>query len=159
MGDAIGSRRPVVLVGASMGAYTAALVAGRVPTALLVLLTPMIPAPGESIGTWFAATGQGAAVAAYAAELGLDPGALDPSVHLRTAFFHDLPAALVAEMEAASPPEQAAGKPVTKKSDLYSLGVVLYTLITGDTPSPARAGRRSPSCAGGRASTQVWPVA
>ncbi|MFQ3650811.1 MAG: serine/threonine-protein kinase [Gemmataceae bacterium] len=31
-------------------------------------------------------------------------------------------------------PEQAAGKPVTKKSDLYSLGVVLYTLIVGHTP-------------------------
>jgi hypothetical protein len=41
--------------------------------------------------------------------------------------------ALIGTAEYVSP-EQAAGKPATPRSDLYSLGATLYTLLTGRTP-------------------------
>jgi hypothetical protein len=38
---------------------------------------------------------------------------------------------------AYAPPEVAGGKPLTRRSDLYSLGGVLYTLVTGRPPFAA----------------------
>ena len=51
--DAIGDRTDLVVVGHSYGAFTAPLIAAR----LIVLLTPMIPRPGEKPGDWWAGTG------------------------------------------------------------------------------------------------------
>lgn len=55
--QAVGERRDLVVVGQSYGGFTAPLVAAKVPVRLLVLLTPMIPAPGESPGEWWDNTG------------------------------------------------------------------------------------------------------
>ena len=56
---------PLVLVGQSLGAFTAPIVATRVPTALIVLVNPMVPTAGESGGQWWENTGQRAARIAY----------------------------------------------------------------------------------------------
>ena len=78
---------PLVLVGQSMGAFTAPIVATRVPTALIVLVNPMVPTTGESGGQWWENTGQGAARIAYFREIGLSRTDFDPVED----FFHDVP--------------------------------------------------------------------
>lgn len=55
--DAIGDRGDLVVVGHSYGAFTAPLIADRRPVRLLVLLTPMVPKPGERPGDWWGDTG------------------------------------------------------------------------------------------------------
>jgi pimeloyl-ACP methyl ester carboxylesterase len=54
---AVDGRGPVVVVGQSMGGFTAPLVCERVPVELLVLLNAMIPLPGETGGEWWSVTG------------------------------------------------------------------------------------------------------
>ncbi|GIE95582.1 hypothetical protein Ari01nite_30470 [Paractinoplanes rishiriensis] len=53
---AIGDRTELIVVAQSAGGFTAPLVCDRVPVELLVLLAPMIPAPGEKAADYFANT-------------------------------------------------------------------------------------------------------
>lgn len=55
--DATGDRRDLIVVGHSLGAFTATLVCAAVPVDLLVLVAAMVPAPGESAGDWWSNTG------------------------------------------------------------------------------------------------------
>ena len=82
--DAVGQASELVVVAQSAGAFTAPLVAVRVPARLLVLVAGLVPAPGETARDWWTNTG-------YEPERGDwpdDVGAI---------FYHDVPPELAAE--------------------------------------------------------------
>lgn len=87
-----------------MGAFTAPIVAERLRAASIALVTPMIPALGDSPGSWWDRAGQPEAQAEMAEREGFDPGA-GPS----TIFLHDVPADVVAMLEREGESPQAGG--------------------------------------------------
>jgi pimeloyl-ACP methyl ester carboxylesterase len=88
--EAIGDRRPIVLVAQSFGGFTAPLVCGRVPVELLVLLNAMVPKPGETGDEWWTATG-------WKKEVG--------EIDMDDAFFHDVPEDVKAAALEEEPPQ------------------------------------------------------
>src|SRR5690242_19674350 len=80
--DAIGDRDEIVVVAHSLGGLTAPLVADRVGADLLVLLSAMVPAPGETGNEWWAGNGHADAYRAHNA----GRGESDDEI-----YFHDLP--------------------------------------------------------------------
>jgi pimeloyl-ACP methyl ester carboxylesterase len=91
--DAVaGVSDPLVLVAQSMGAFTAPMVASRVPTAAIVLVNPMVPTAGESPGQWWSATGHDQVV---------------PSFDPMEDFFHDVPSAVREEAFRQGEPRQS----------------------------------------------------
>lgn len=53
----VGDRSDVVVVGHSLGGFTAPLACARLPTRLLVLVAAMIPSPGEHFADWWTNAG------------------------------------------------------------------------------------------------------
>jgi pimeloyl-ACP methyl ester carboxylesterase len=76
--EALGDRSNVIVVGHSLGGFTAPLVCERRPVDLLVFLAGMIPVPGERFEDWWTNVGY--------ADSGLDD-----------VFYHDVPPELEAE--------------------------------------------------------------
>jgi pimeloyl-ACP methyl ester carboxylesterase len=92
---ALGTAENPVVVAQSMGAFTGALVAAEIPVRHLVLLNPMIPAPGETAGEWWEAVGQEQA----RRDIGLE------GFDMERDFLHDIPSSLRAELLAGGRPQ------------------------------------------------------
>jgi pimeloyl-ACP methyl ester carboxylesterase len=95
--DAVGDRGDLIVVAESMGAFTAPIVCTRRAVDLLVLLNPMIPAPGETFNAWWSNTHSGAARRDYHASIGLTSAEADDDGVI---YYHDLSPDLRAAAEA-----------------------------------------------------------
>jgi pimeloyl-ACP methyl ester carboxylesterase len=102
--EAIGDGTGLVVVAQSMAAFTAPLLCDRVDVRQLILVAPMIPAPGESPGDWWSSSGQTAARREQDERDGRDP---DAPFDVRTAFLHDVPEEIVTELFARGEPRQS----------------------------------------------------
>ncbi|MDM7832523.1 alpha/beta fold hydrolase [Cellulomonas edaphi] len=100
--EAIGGRGPVVIAAQSLGGFVAPLVARRVPTRMIVLVSAMVPLPGETPGEWSDAVGSTQARLDAAARGGWSPE-FDDSF-----FTHDLPEDLARAMTLHDGPQSEA---------------------------------------------------
>ncbi|MGH3796914.1 MAG: alpha/beta hydrolase [Pseudonocardiaceae bacterium] len=91
--DTIKLRSRLILVAQSMAAFTVPMIAAEVPVEQIVLVAPMVPAPGETPGQWWANTGQPEAARSYAMQEGRDP---DKPFDPIEVFLHDVASTIVA---------------------------------------------------------------
>jgi pimeloyl-ACP methyl ester carboxylesterase len=87
--SAVPARGDVVVVAQSLGAFAGPLVADQVDAALLVLLAPMVPAPGESAGQWWDNTRHTEAIADLLERHG--PMSEWSQQAIEEVFLHDVP--------------------------------------------------------------------
>ncbi|MFW0792470.1 alpha/beta hydrolase family protein [Gordonia sp. CPCC 205515] len=94
----------LVVVGQSLGGFTAPVLAERLDADRIVLLNAMIPLPRETPGHWFTTSGAGAARAELAAAQGRTLG---DDIDVIADFFHDVPEDVVSEALSQGEPEQS----------------------------------------------------
>jgi pimeloyl-ACP methyl ester carboxylesterase len=82
------ARGDLVVVAQSLGAFAGPLVADQVDAALLILLAPMVPAPGETAGDWWQNTEHADAIADLLARHG--PMSQWDKQAFREVFLHDV---------------------------------------------------------------------
>jgi pimeloyl-ACP methyl ester carboxylesterase len=119
---------PLTIVAQSLGAMTAPIVAERLPTASLILLNAMVPAPGESPGNWWANTGQKQAQIEYFHEIGLGRTEFD----VIEDFFHDVPTEVRDAALSRSEPGQSDG-PFAEPWPLPDWPAVPTRVLAGST--------------------------
>ena len=88
---------PLVVVGQSLGAFAASLVAARIEVSELVLVAPTVPAPGETAGDWWTTVEHGEAIAPLIQRLG--PMSAWGPKELAEVFVHDVPADIASASE------------------------------------------------------------
>jgi pimeloyl-ACP methyl ester carboxylesterase len=108
--EAVGDRRPLILVAQSLGGFTAPTVCERVAVDLLVLVNAMIPAPGESGNEWWTNTRHEQARREHAARAGRP---LTSEFDAVTDFFHDVPHDVLDEAMKRGEPAQS-GTPMVE---------------------------------------------
>jgi pimeloyl-ACP methyl ester carboxylesterase len=117
----------VVLVAQSMGAFSAPLACDRLDVGRIVLVNPMTPAPGETAGDWWDATGQVAARREADTAAGRDP---DAEFDVRDGFFHDVPAEVTEAIFARGEPAQG-GRPFGEPWPLAAWPDLPTTVVAG----------------------------
>jgi pimeloyl-ACP methyl ester carboxylesterase len=122
--DAVGDRsRPLVVVGHSLGGFTAPLVCARIPVDLLVFLCGMIPAPGELFDDWWTNTGY-------------------ESSGYEDLFYHDVPPELAAEARTKERGESSAALQQPWPLEAWPEVPVKYLLCRDDRMFTAEWARR-----------------
>jgi len=120
---AVGDRGDAVVVGHSLGGFTAPLVCERIRARLLVLVAAMIPSPGELFGEWWASTGY-------------------EKSGYEDVFYHDVPPELAAEARRRERDEAAKALRQPWPLEAWPDTPTRYLLCRDDRMFPAAWARR-----------------
>jgi pimeloyl-ACP methyl ester carboxylesterase len=121
--DVIGEGLPVIVVGHSLGGFTAPLVCARISAEMLVLIAAMIPSSGERFDEWWTNAGY--------EDSGLDD-----------VFYHDVPPELAAEAQQREREEHAKALREPWPLDAWPRTPTRYLLCRDDRLFTAAWARR-----------------